>query len=70
MKKRPSKEVDEKFATAIEELGRYEERCHPGYHARSVCERMTAAKAKDKSTSTVLNVLKETYQKVRLACTY
>jgi hypothetical protein len=67
VKKRPTKDVDEKFAKAIEVLGYYEKHHHP-WHARSVSERLAAAKAKDKSTSTVLNVLKEMLgQKVRLA---
>ena len=67
VKKKSSKEVDEKFATAIEALGCYEKLYHPGCHTKSVCEKMAAAKSKDKSTSTVLNVLKETCQKVSLA---
>lgn len=65
--KKSSKVVDEKFATAIEALGCYERLYHPGCHTTTVCEKMAAAKAKDKSTSTVLNVLKETCQKVSLA---
>ena len=67
VKKKSSKEVDGKFATAIEELGCYEKLYHPGCQTNTVCEKMAAAKAKDKSTSTVLNVLKETCQKVSLA---
>ena len=64
VKKKSSKEVDEKFATAIEELGCYQKLYLPGCQTKTVWEKMAAAKAKDKSTSTVLNVLKETCQKV------
>lgn len=71
VKKKPSKDVDKKFARAIEVLSHYEEHHHPRHanaKTASVSERMVAAKDKDKSTSTVLNVLKEMLcQKVRLA---
>ena len=74
MKKRPSKEVDEKFAKATKALSGYEMRYHPRHamsndkQTKTVLERIEAAEAKDKSTSTILNRLKETFsQKVRLA---
>jgi hypothetical protein len=58
VKKRPSKVVDEKIATAVEVLSWYETHYH-NWHARTVRERMAAAKAKDKCASKMLNVLKE-----------
>lgn len=64
MKKKSSKEVDEKFATAIQVLSWYENHHYPGHvvsngtHA-TFCERMEAAKAEDKSASKLLNGLKE-----------
>jgi hypothetical protein len=74
LKKKPSEEVDKKFATAIEVLCRYEKHYHAELmvsddkHVKTVYERMDAAKTKDeKLTSTGLNVLKEACQKVRLA---
>jgi hypothetical protein len=63
--KKASKEVDAKFERAIEVLSLYETECYPkkseSREGRSptVLERMTTAKAKDKSSSTILNVLKE-----------
>jgi len=69
--KKTSKAVDEKFERAIEVLGHYETECHSG-DGRSpiVLERMAKAKAKDMSSSTILNVLKEKLSlKVRLAPT-
>ena len=61
--RKTSAEADNKFASAVEVLGRYE--CD--YHARSlddhlnwsVHQRMDTAKAKDKASSTLLSSLKE-----------
>jgi hypothetical protein len=53
-----SKEADEKFSEAIESLKEYEKCYHPN---KSVETRMEQAKANDKSSSTVLNRLKETF---------
>ncbi len=58
VKKRPSEEVDRKFALAIEVLSCYEKRHHP-MHTRNVHEKMAAAKAKDGTASSKLNMLKE-----------
>ena len=73
MVKKTSKEVDEKFERAIEVLSHYETECHPNKpvspdgRSMTVLERMETAKAKDKSSSTILNVLKEKLSlKVRL----
>jgi hypothetical protein len=61
-----SKVVDERFEKAINALIDYETDCHcnsapsdGGRRANSVRERMDAARAKDKSSSTTLNTLKE-----------
>lgn len=64
MKKKSSKEVDEKFATAIQVLSWYENHHYPGHVVSNgthvtFCERMEAAKAEDKSASKLLNGLKE-----------
>ena len=55
-----SKEADEKLSEAIESLKEYEEYCHPNKPAE-VEARMEQAKAKDISSSTALNRLKETF---------
>jgi len=63
--KKTSKEVDEKFERAIEVLSHYETECHPKKpvsrdgHPMTVLGRMGTAKAKDKSSSTILNGWKE-----------
>jgi len=70
-----SKVVDERFEKAINAMIDYEMDCHRktaasdgGRRANSVRERMDAAKAKDKSSSTTLNALKEKARmKVRVA---
>jgi hypothetical protein len=74
VKKKTSKEVDEKFESAIEVLSCYEMECHPKKPVSrdggpmTVHERMMKAKTKDKSSSTILNGLKEKLSvKVRLA---
>jgi hypothetical protein len=58
-----SKDVDEKFAKAIKILSEYEASCRPKNPAskagETVCERMKIAMARDKSTSTTLNKLRE-----------
>jgi lysyl-tRNA synthetase class I len=54
--KKTSKEADEKFKSAIEALTAYEKKFHL---RKTVAERMTAAEAKDKSSSTILNKLRE-----------
>ena len=78
VKTKTSREVDEKFEKAIEVLILYETECHPknpapgdsNGRATTVHERMTKAKTKDKSSSSILNVLKEKLSlKVRLAHT-
>ena len=60
------KDVDEKFKKAIEALSAYEKRCHPretvskkNVAKKTVAEKMAEAGAKDKSSSTTLNRLKE-----------
>lgn len=72
--KKTSKEVDKKFERAIEVLSQYQLHHHPTNPAsidsqpRTVHERMAAAKTKDKSSSTILNGLKEKFcLKVRSA---
>lgn len=51
VKKKPSEEVDKKFATAIEKLSCYERRYHArpmvsnDKHVKTICERMEAANA-------------------------
>jgi hypothetical protein len=69
-----SKVVDERFEKAINALIDYEMDCHrktaaeDGRRTNSVRERMDAAKAKDKSSSSTLNALKEkSRMKVRVA---
>ena len=65
VKKKTSKEVDEAFEGAISVLGRYEAEFHPKKPAlgedqvMTVHERIEKAKAKDKSSSAILNVIKE-----------
>lgn len=52
------KDVDEKFKKAIEALSAYEEK----FHLReTVAKKMAEAGAKDKSSSTTLNRLKERF---------
>ncbi len=61
VKKRPSEEVDEKFALAINVLSCYEMLYH--HTQRKVRETMAAAKEKDGSASSILNTLKEKLRK-------
>jgi len=56
-KKKTSKVVDERFEKAINALIDYEMDYHRD--TGSVRERMDVAKAKDKTSSTILNALKE-----------
>jgi hypothetical protein len=72
-KSKTSKDVDQKFERAIEILSRYEMECHPKIQVpadgrfMTVLDRMAKAKKKDKSSSTILNVLKEKFSaRVRL----
>lgn len=64
-KTKTSKDVDQKFESAVEILSHYEMECHPKNqvpadgHFMTVLDRMGKAKKKDKSSSTILNVLKE-----------
>ncbi|KAI0287774.1 hypothetical protein BC826DRAFT_738977 [Russula brevipes] len=58
--KKTSNEVDEKFARAINELSNYER----AFHSReTIAGKMEAAKSKDKTSSTILNTLKEKLRK-------
>jgi hypothetical protein len=56
-RKKTTKDADAKFKKATDALSAYEMR----YHLReTVTDTMAEAKAKDKSSSTILNKLKET----------
>ncbi|KAH9955996.1 hypothetical protein BC827DRAFT_1271203 [Russula dissimulans] len=65
VKNKTSEVVDKKFEMAIEMLGRYETAYHPkdptldNGRAKTVRERMEEATTKDKSSSGILNTLKE-----------
>jgi len=72
-----SKEVDGKLEEAIDALCHYEMDCHPrdpvsgDSRDKAIRERMAAAKAKDQSSSSTLNALKERLRSkvsVGLAC--
>jgi hypothetical protein len=74
VKNKTSEVVDKKFEMAIEMLGRYETAYHPkdptldNGRAKTVRERMEEATTKDKSSSGILNTLKEKLRmKVRFA---
>lgn len=54
--RKTSKDADESFKRAIDALSDYEKKC---FSKETVSKRMAAAEAKDKSSSTVLNKLKE-----------
>jgi hypothetical protein len=76
VRKKTSKEVDEEFERAIEVLNDYEAEFHLRKSMSgdspevTVYERMAEAKTKDKTSSRILNVLKEKLSlKVRLAQT-
>ena len=64
-KTKSSKNVDQKFERAIEILSRYEMKCHPKNQVpadgrfMTVLDRMAKAKKNDRSSSAILNVLKE-----------
>ncbi|KAI9507836.1 hypothetical protein F5148DRAFT_1284720 [Russula earlei] len=68
VKNKTSAEVDNKFETAIDTLSAYEAVYHPkdsmsnDSHMKTVRERMTEATKKDKSSSGILNTLKEKLQ--------
>jgi hypothetical protein len=68
-----SKQVNDNFERAIRALCDYERDCYlkdlvsDDRRGRTVRERMAAAKAKDKDSSTTLNALKERLTKVRVA---
>ena len=57
--RKTSKEADERFKRAIEALAAYEKQF---LSRKTVAERMTAAEAKDQSSSTILNKLKEKFR--------
>jgi hypothetical protein len=54
--KKPFKEADDKFNNAIDSLTDYEKKC---YSKATVAERMAEAETKDKSSSTILNKLRQ-----------
>jgi hypothetical protein len=56
VEKKVSKEVDERFEKAIESLSDYEKQYH---FKETVTQTMAAAKAKDKSSLSAINTLKE-----------
>ena len=59
-----SKEADEKFEMAIDALDGYGKKWHPNENvALTVTKKMEEAKASDKSSSTILNKLKEKFVK-------
>jgi hypothetical protein len=63
--KKSTKEADEKFARAVDGLSDYEKQCHS---KETVSKKMAEAKAKDRSSLTSLNALKEKMRmKVRVA---
>jgi hypothetical protein len=71
-KTKTSKEADEKFRKAVAMMSDYETNwCHPKYRvsnngrAETVLERMEVAAMKDKSSSAILNRLKEETVHVR-----
>jgi hypothetical protein len=58
-RKKTSSETDAKFKNAIDALSAYEKK----YHSReTVTQTMAEAEAKDKSSSTILKRLKETFR--------
>jgi hypothetical protein len=59
-----SKEVDDKFKKAIDDLSDYENRYHwhPGYREPTVAEKMKKAEEDDKSSLKFLNRLKENFR--------
>jgi hypothetical protein len=56
-RKKTTKDADAKFKKATDALSAYEMRYHP---RETVTDTMAEAKAKDKSSSTILKKLKET----------
>jgi hypothetical protein len=59
MQKEKSKRADEKFKKAIDVLRDHEKKCHSN---EIVAKRMAAADAKDKSSLTIWNRLKEKFR--------
>ena len=58
-RKKTSNDADVKFKEAIDALSAYEKKC---YSRETVTQTMVEAEAKDKSSSTILKRLKETFR--------